>query len=137
MFSKRTWIILGIGVAVLLLIVVIGRNAGWFGGSEATKVAVEKVQKRDITEKVTATGKIYSKTDVKISPDVSGEIVALTVQEGDSVLKGQVLAKIKPDIYQAEVQQSDAAVNTAKAQELNAESAVTQAQATMDQQQLN
>jgi HlyD family secretion protein len=137
MFSKRTWIILGIVIAVLLIIVVVGRNKGWFGGSEATKVAVEKAAKRDITETVTATGKIYSKTDVKISPDVSGEIVELDVQEGDSVIKGQVLAKIKPDIYQAEVQQATAALNTAKAQELNAESAVTQSQAALDQQQLN
>ena len=124
--TKKLMIWLGIGVGALLLFVIIGKKAGWISSDNSEKVAAEKVSKRDIVEKVSASGKIYPVTEVKISPDVSGEIVELPIEEGDSVVQGQLLAKIKPDIYIAQVDRSVASVNNAKANELNAESQLTQ-----------
>src|SRR4030095_13142984 len=112
---NRLIIILAIAVLVLLIVVIVGKKKGWIGGAKATEVSVEKVDKRDITERVSASGKIYPEVDVKISPDVSGEIIELKVEEGDSVKAGDLLAKIKPDIYQAILDRAVAALNTAKA----------------------
>ncbi len=124
--SKKLMIWLGVAVGVLLMFVIVGKKAGWISSDNSEKVAAEKVSKRDIVEKVSASGKIYPVTEVKISPDVSGEIVELPIEEGDSVVQGQLLAKIKPDIYIAQVDRSVASVNNAKANELNAESQLTQ-----------
>ena len=70
-----------------------------FGKREGTKVTAEKAVMRNITETVTATGKVFPEVEVKVSPDISGEIVELNVEEGDTVHRGQVLAKIYADIY--------------------------------------
>lgn len=80
------------------------------------EVNVEKTERRTIRETVSASGKIFPETEVKISSDVSGEVVQLYVQEGDSVTAGQVLAKIKPDEYQSAVEQGMASVSTARSQ---------------------
>ena len=88
-------------VAVILIILaVVGKKAGWFGKEEVIKVAVEKVVRRNIIETITANGKVQPETEIKISPDVSGEIVELHVIEGDMVEKGQLLARIKPEVQQ-------------------------------------
>ena len=103
-------------VAVLLIIfAVIGKKAGWFGKAASVKVAVENVQKRTIVETITANGKIQPEKEVKISPDVSGEIVELTVMEGDDVVKGQLLLRIKPDVYISQKDRSLAAISQARA----------------------
>src|SRR5450759_2095881 len=86
-------------VVVLIIFAVIGKKAGWFGKALTVKVAVENAEKRTIVETITANGKIQPEKEVKISPDVSGEIVELTVKEGDNVVKGQLLLRIKPDTY--------------------------------------
>src|SRR5262245_3223221 len=132
MFRNRLVVILLIVAVVLVIILIIGKKKGWVGGGNATEVSVEKVCKRNITERVSASGKIYPHLDVKISPDVSGEIVELYIQEGDSVVAGQMLAKIKPDIYQAMLERAVAAQNTAQANYLQAKATVTQAQAEFD-----
>jgi HlyD family secretion protein len=71
---------------------------------------------RTITESVNASGKVYPEIEVKVSPDISGEIVSLFVEEGDSVKKGQLLAKIYADIYSSQRDQVTASVNQVKAQ---------------------
>ncbi len=124
--TKKLMIWLGVAVGVLLLFVIVGKKAGWISNDNSEKISTEKVSKRDIVEKVSASGKIYPVTEVKISPDVSGEIIELPIEEGDSVIQGQLLAKIKPDIYVAQVDRSVAAVNNAKANYLNAQSQLTQ-----------
>ena len=91
------WILIGLVILVVTLGVL--KAAGVFGEKEGTKVTAEKVQKRTIIEIVNASGKIYPEIEVKVSPDISGEITELTVQEGDSVKKGQVVARIFADIY--------------------------------------
>src|ERR1700742_2608545 len=96
--NKQVLRIIIILVAVILLIVVL-KAAGAFGKEEGVRVASEKVTRRNITEVVPASGKIYPEKEVKISPDVSGEVVELgVVQEGDSVHKGQVLVRVYADI---------------------------------------
>lgn len=88
------------------------------------KVYTEKVEKRTIKEEVAASGKVFPQTEVKISSDVSGEIVELLVEEGDSVVIGQLLAKIDPDAYQSQVERGIAGVNAAKAQMANSRSQI-------------
>jgi HlyD family secretion protein len=136
---KLIWIILGLVVLVIALVGL--KSAGVIGKDEGMKVATEKVVQRDITETVTASGKIYPEIEVKVSPDVSGEIVELQVKEGDSVKKGQVLAKIYADIYStqrnqaaAEVSRQQALVDNSKAQLASLKSALDLAQTTFNRQ---
>lgn len=118
-----------IGVVVLLIILaIIGKKAGWFGKAVTVKVAVEYAEKRQITETITANGKIQPEKEVKITPDVSGEIVELTVKEGDHVEKGQLLLRIKPDIYISQKDRSLAAISAARARLAQAEAQFTQAE---------
>lgn len=139
MNKKLLWIIIILVALVVLLISL--KKAGVIGKDEGTKVSAEKVTRRDITEIVTASGKVYPEIEVKISPDVSGEITALNVEEGDSVHKGQVLARIYADIYAtqrdqaaAQVAGQQSLVANAKAQLEALKSALDFAKTTYDRQ---
>jgi HlyD family secretion protein len=129
------WLI--IFTLALIVFLVVGKSAGWFGKGDVIKVATEKAGKRSIIETVTASGKVEPETEVKISPDVSGEIVELPVKVGDRVTKGQLLAKIKPDIYESLLERSDAAVSTAKANLLSAKARQDQTKSQFDVAELN
>jgi HlyD family secretion protein len=113
MSKKLIWIL--VSVVLLILLLVIAQKSGAFGKDEGTKVTAEKVQKRTIIETVTASGKVYPEIEVKVSPDISGEIVDLYVAEGDSVRKGQVLARIYADIYATQRDQASAGVSQQQA----------------------
>jgi len=115
-------------VIVLIAFAIIGQKAGWFGKAAAVKVAVENAEKRTITETITANGKIQPEKEVKITPDVSGEIVELTVKEGDHVEKGQLLIRIKPDVYISQKDRSLAAISSARARLAQAEAQFIQAE---------
>ena len=115
-------------VVVLLILAVVGKKQGWFGKALTIKVAVENAEKRTIIETITANGKIQPEKEVKISPDVSGEIVELTIKEGDQVVQGQLLLRIKPDIYISQRDQSMAAISSARARLAQAEAQYTQAE---------
>lgn len=137
--KKLLWIILGLGVLVIGLVGL--KGAGVIGKEEGLKVATEKVELRSITETVNASGRVYPEIEVKVSPDISGEIVDLQVKEGDSVRKGQVLAKIYADIYStqrnqaaAEVNRQQALVDNSKAQLQSLESALQLAKKTFERQ---
>lgn len=119
-------------VIVLLIFAVIGKKAGWFGKAVTVKVAVENAEKRLLVETITANGKIQPEKEVKISPDVSGEIVELTVKEGDNVEKGQLLIRIKPDIYLSQKDRSLAAISSARARLAQSEAQFTQAELTFN-----
>jgi HlyD family secretion protein len=111
-----------IGVVVLIVVLVVLKGTGVLGKEEGTRVSAEKVVRRNITEVVTASGKVYPEKEVKISPDISGEVVDLGVaQEGDSVHKGQELAKIYADIYTTQRDQAAAQMNQQQAMVSNAE----------------
>jgi HlyD family secretion protein len=115
-------------VILLLIFAIVGKKAGWFGKAATVKVAVENVEKRTIVETITANGKIQPEKEVKITPDVSGEIVELTVREGDHVEKGQLLLRIKPDIYISQKDRSMAAISSARARLAQAEAQFIQAE---------
>jgi len=112
--NKTLRIVIVITVLVVIL-AVIGKKAGWFGKAETFEVAVEKGEKRTIVETITANGKIQPETEVKISPDVSGEIVNLFIKEGEYVEEGKLLLKIKPDTYISMRNRVRASLNSAKA----------------------
>lgn len=113
---------------VLLIVAVIGKKQGWFGKAVVVKVAVEDAAMRPITETITANGKIQPEKEVKITPDVPGEIVELNVKEGDIVVKGQLLCRIKPDIYISQRDRSMAAINSARARLSQSEAQFIQAE---------
>jgi HlyD family secretion protein len=115
-------------VILLLIFSVVGKKAGWFGKAATVKVAVENAEIRTIVETITANGKIQPEKEVKITPDVSGEIVELTVREGDHVEKGQLLLRIKPDIYISQKDRSMAAISSARARLAQAEAQYIQAE---------
>jgi len=123
MNKKVIWILVGLVVVIALLVGL--KKAGVIGKEEGIEVTTEKVQLRTITESVNASGKVYPEIEVKVSPDISGEIVNLYVEEGDKVTKGQVLAKIYADIYSSQRDQVTASVNQVKAQYENVKAALS------------
>jgi len=129
--KRNNRLIIGLLVLIVGLIgFVVWKNRNKPTGEE---IYVEKAQARTIKERVAASGKVFPQTEVKISSDVSGEIVELYVEEGDSVVTGQLLAKIDPDAYQSQVERSVAQVNSAKAQLANAQSQIKQFEAQKQQ----
>src|SRR5881398_271195 len=115
------WILIGLGALILILVAV-----RLLGGPKdtGTKVTAEKVSRRSIIETVNASGKVYPEIEVKISPDISGEITELNVQEGDSVRKGQVLARIYADIYSSQRDEAAARVAQSQASVANSQAAL-------------
>ncbi|MBV6656124.1 MAG: efflux RND transporter periplasmic adaptor subunit, partial [Mameliella sp.] len=97
------------------------------------KIITELAEKRSIIEEVSASGKVFPQTEVKISSDVSGEIVDLLIEEGDSVVSGQLLARIDPDAFESQVERGAASVNSAKAQLANARAQIEQFTAQKEQ----
>jgi len=124
------WILIGLGVLIVVLIV-----GKLMAGSSDTgvKVAVEKVVKRTIIETVNASGKVYPEIEVKVSPDISGEIIELNVQEGDSVRKGQVLARIYADVYSSQRDQAASQVAQSQATVANSAASLEALRAQLDQ----
>lgn len=137
--KKVLWIIVSLVALIVLLLVL--KKAGVLGKEEGIKVAVDRVVQKTIIETVNASGKVYPEIEVKVSPDVSGEIVELTVEEGDSVRRGQILARIYADIYTTQrdqaaavVNQQQATVENSRAQLSSLKSAMDLAQKTYDRQ---
>lgn len=125
------WIIISLVILIVLLIIL--KKTGVIGKDDGIKVTTEKVTKRTIVETVNASGKIYPEVEVKLSPDISGEIVELDVAEGDSVKKGEVLAKIYGDIYVTQRDQAAAIVNQQVAQMADAQASLGALEAQLDQ----
>ncbi len=121
-----------IGIAVIVVLLLIGKSMGWFGKEVTLKVAVEKPTRRTLIETITANGKIQPVIEVKISPDVSGEIVELAVKEGDRVNKGDLLVKIKPDTYISGLERAEASLNSANARLIQTEAQLQTAKLAYD-----
>ena len=130
--TKTTKWVLGTA-AVLVLGFVIVISLGKKDGVE--KVAVEKAERRDIVETVNASGKVYPEVEVKVSPDISGQITELMVEEGDSVHKGQPLARIYADIYALQRDEAAARVSQSAATVSNSRAAMDALKASMEQAQ--
>jgi HlyD family secretion protein len=126
--TQSTWKKIGIGTAVVLILLTVAKSMGWLGGQDGIKVTAELVAKRNIVETVSANGKVEPEVELKITADVSGEITELYVKEGDVVKKGTLLCRINPEIYMSSLDQSNAAVNGARANLQNSRSRLIQAQ---------
>ncbi|HET7789588.1 MAG TPA: efflux RND transporter periplasmic adaptor subunit [Gemmatimonadales bacterium] len=111
--SKRTKIFTGIGVGALVLVLIVASASA--RRDKGVEVRIDKVARRDLVAAVTASGKVQPKKKVDISADITGRITKIAVKEGDYVTKGQFLLQIDPTIYQAAVQQAQAALASAQA----------------------
>ncbi len=134
--SKKTIRNIFLGLAVLLIGLIIARRMGWIGKSSATEVETAKVSRQTITETVNASGKVQPEKEVKISADISGEIIELSIKEGDRVKKGDLLVRIRPDEYQRGVERARAGVNTAQANLANAKAQYLQAKVGFERSKL-
>lgn len=122
--NKTFWIILSVLIVVLLV------AAKWFGGrTEATTVQIEQANVRTIVERVSASGKIQPEVEVNITAEVSGQIIALPVKEGDQVAQGDLLVQINPDLYEAALNRAKAAANSARSNLASARAQRAQADA--------
>jgi HlyD family secretion protein len=128
MKTKKILIYVIIVAVALIILAVVGKKVGWFGKEEVIKVAIEKAEYRRIIETITANGKVQPETEIKLSPEVSGEIVELNVNEGDYVKEGKLLVKIKPDMYISSRDRAEAMLNSAKARLAQAEAQFIQSE---------
>lgn len=108
--NKLLFILLGV-IAVLIIGILIGKSQGWIGGPKEAEVETAKVGYQDIVEKVSASGVVQPETEVKMSPDVAGEIIELNVAEGDSVKVNDLLVKIRPDNFISALDRAQATLN--------------------------
>lgn len=133
--KRRGWLI------ALLVLIFLGLIAVLYWRSnqkpKGEEVTTEKVSKRTIKETVTASGRIFPETEVKISSDVSGEIVKLLVEEGDSVVSGQILAKIDPEAYLSAVERGEASLNSTKSSLANSKAMIENSRAQKEQTYAN
>lgn len=118
-----------IGAGVLLVVAVAGSKLGWFGKSETIQIAVEKAASRTIVETVSASGKVQPEVEVKLSAEVSGEVVELHVKEGDVVKRGQLLCKVRPDVLQSGYDRAVASLNSQRAALAGSQQSLKQAEA--------
>src|ERR1700682_2159126 len=114
-WSRKRKIILGVAGLIVLWIVVSIINSK---REKPIPVTTEKAVRKTILQTVSATGKVQPETEVKISPEVAGEIIELPVEDGMSIKKGDLLVKVKPDSYRALLEQQEAAISSAKATNL-------------------
>jgi len=126
----------GIGLVLLIILLAILKSKGVIGEGDEIKVSAEKAARHTITETVSASGKIQPETEVKITADVSGEVVELPVKEGDVVKKGTLLAKINPEIYLSNLDRMQASVNSSKANLENSKSRLTQTESQFNKTEL-
>ncbi|WP_221390528.1 efflux RND transporter periplasmic adaptor subunit [Dyadobacter sp. NIV53] len=135
--STKIWWITGIVLVVLMVGLFGAKQAGLIGKPKTTEVEYTNVKRNDIIERVSASGKVQPEVEVKLSPDVSGEIISLNVAEGDSVVKGQLLLKIRPDNYESLMARAQAAVNSSKANYEQTKAMVSQSESRLIQAKAN
>lgn len=127
--SNRALYISGAVLLAVVIFLIVGKQAGWIGKAKPREVEIGKAELRTITERVSASGMIQPVIEVKISPDVAGEIIELHVEEGDSVVRGQLLIKIRPDIYQSALERARANLNQQRANLAEAKARLARAEA--------
>lgn len=135
MSKKTIFILLGSAIGLILLLVAL-KKGGVIGNNDDSKIVeLSKVAQTTIVETVSATGKIQPEIEVKISSEVSGEIIALPIKEGQQVKKGELLVRINPDLYESGVNRSVASMSTTKAGLSQADAQVKEAKANYDRNQ--
>jgi HlyD family secretion protein len=130
--NRKLFILLGVAAVVIIALVVFAASKNKEGGIPVT---TEKAVVKTITHLVTATGKVQPEVEVKISPEVAGELIEIPVIEGQAVKKGDLLVRIKPDFYQAQLEQQEAALASAKAASVLSQARLTKAEQDFKQAQ--
>jgi len=134
--NKLLYYLLG-GIVVLIIFAVIARNAGWVGGVKELEVELAKAGRAQIVEKVSASGEIQPEVEVKLSPDVAGEIIELNIEEGDSVAIGKLLVKIRPDNFISALDRTRANLNQQLANLAQSRAALQRSEAQFTQAEQN
>lgn len=127
--NKLLYVLIGV-VVFLLVFIVVGRSAGWIGKPKDLEVDLAKAGRTTIVEKVSASGTVQPVTEVKLAPEVSGEIRELLVEDGDSVSRGKLLVKIRPDTWLSQLERAEASLNQQRANLVSSEAALARAEAT-------
>lgn len=130
--NNKILYILGGVVVVLILFAIIGKSQGWVGQKKKIEVEIAKAEKATIIEKVSASGQVQPVVEVQLSPEVSGEIIELKIEEGDSVSKGDFLLRIRPDNFQSALERARASFNQQQANLAQAKSAQARSQANFE-----
>jgi len=133
--NKLLFILLGV-VVILIIVLMIGKSKGWIGKKPEMKVEVGSVEKSTIIEKVSASGTIQPVVEVKMSPEVAGEIIQLDIAEGDSVKQGVLLLKIRPDNFISAVERAKANLNQQMANQADANARLSRAEASFVRSEL-
>ncbi|MEK6780707.1 MAG: efflux RND transporter periplasmic adaptor subunit [Bacteroidota bacterium] len=126
--NKLVYYLIG-GLIVVIIFLVIGKSQGWIGKGKEIEVDLVKAKKTSITEKVSASGTVQPVTEVKLAPEVSGEIIELNIEDGDSVMSGQVLVKIRPEVWLSQLERSEAALNQQRANVESSRASLSRAEA--------
>jgi HlyD family secretion protein len=132
--NKKTFIILSVVVIALIALGILARTMGWLDSESGSLVETGKSERKTLTQLVSASGVISPEVEVIISPDVSGEIIELTVREGDYVNQGDLLVRIRPDIYQARIDEIQAVLLNSKAREQQAYSVMLRSKLNYEKQ---
>ena len=127
--NKTLYYVIG-GIIVLIVLLLVGKSAGWIGKPSELEVEFAKSKRISIEEKVSASGTVQPVIEVKIAPEVSGEIIELNVEDGDSVTIGKSLVKIRPDVLQSQLERIEASLNQQIANRASADAGLSRAKAT-------
>ena len=127
--SNKTIIYLIAGLVLVVILLLVAKSMGWIGKPRELEVELAKAKRTAIVEKVSASGTVQPVTEVKIAPEVSGEIIDLLIEEGDSVGKGQSLVKIRPDTWQSQLERAEASLSQQRANLEQSKSNLSRSQA--------
>ncbi len=127
--NKTLYYIIG-GIIILIIVLLVGKSQGWIGKPNEIEVDLAKSKRVTIEEKVSASGTVQPVIEVKIAPEVSGEIIDLYIEDGDSVTLGKPLVKIRPDAWLSQLERSEASLNQQRANVLSSEAGLSRAKAT-------
>jgi HlyD family secretion protein len=128
--NKLVYWLIGV-VGFLILFIIVGKSVGWIGKPRELEVELAKAKRVTIIEQVSASGTVQPVTEVKIAPEVSGEIIDLQVEEGDSVARGKTLVKIRPDTWQSQLERAEAGLSQQRANLEQSKANLSRAKATL------
>jgi len=127
--NKLVYSLIG-GLIFIILFLVVAKSAGWIGKTKEMEVEFSKAKRTAIIEKVSASGTVQPVTEVKLAPEVSGEIIELNVEDGDSVRSGEILVKIRPDVWMSQLERSEAGLSQQRANLESSRASLARAEAT-------
>ncbi len=126
--NKIVYYLIG-GLVVIILFLVAGKSMGWIGKSKDIEVELAKAGRSSIIEKVSASGTVQPVIEVKLAPEVSGEIIELHIEDGDSVRAGDVLVKIRPDVWLSQLERTEAGLSQQRANLVSAQAGLSSSKA--------